>query len=285
MDVWARWLGVDRFRGIGPVEAEAGRAFLAGVRARLLREADLRPGATVLEIGCGAGEFLPDLLTAVGPHGQVFALDHSPALCALAQQALGEHPLRHRARVDCGDMRAIPHGDGVVDAVVCRSVLQYAGEDLGRVAAEIARVLRPGGRLVAFEALPGDGAPLLPLARTAAGEQARERARARWAALPYALSRAALVAAFAPPHFCPVSLTTTLIDAAQPFDRAAFAAVLEQVPRPGVPPLGEIYAGHLDPEERRQWEDLLSGATVQAQRGAWAFLHARRAPAGEGDPR
>lgn|GEM_PF-5213432 len=277
MDEWERWLSVDRYTGLSAQEVQGGMQLIAGIRAQLLREAGLGPGQSVLEIGCGPGEFLPILLGVVGADGRVAALDVSEPLCARAAAVLAQHPLGHRGQVARGDMRALPHDARTFDVVMCRAVLQYAGGDLPLVAGEIARVLRPGGRFVAFEVLSANERPLLPLPRTEGERRAHAEAAARWRRLPHRLSRGALVKAFAPPAFAPSSVSASVVDWQQPFSRQQFANVLAQVPRPGSPTLGEVYLQDLDPDLRRGWDSLLESATHAAQRGAWAYVSAVRA--------
>lgn len=276
MDIWERWLTQDRYTGSGVDEVQAGLALIDQIRGWLLRESGLGPGETVLELGCGAGEFLPRLLTTVGAQGRVLALEHSAGLCAQAQDQVGQHPLATRAQVIHGDMRQIPLETGSVDVVLARAVLQYAEGDLPQVAAAIARVLRPGGRLAAFEVLPGDGTPLLPVPTGPAERAAHAKATARWRALPYALSREALALAFTPPAFLPVTVSVQLTDWQQPLDPSAFLASLAQVPRPGCPPLQEVFTGGLTSREEAAWHQLVTTATATRQLGAVGYLSARR---------
>lgn len=277
LDIWERWLDADRFVGSDSGETAAGLALIEQIRGWLLQESRLAPGETVLELGCGTGAFLPRLLDAVGPGGRVLALEHSAGLCARAAALVAGHPLGERCVVTHGDMRQIPRPDASVDVVLCRAVLQYAAEDLAPVAAEIARILRPGGRLAAFEVLPADGTPLLPVPAGPGQRPAHAAAAARWHALPYALSRAALAGAFAPPAFLPVTVSVQLMDWQQPLDAAAFLASLEQIPRPGCPTLRELFTGGLAPAERAAWDDLVATATTTRQLGAVGYLSARRA--------
>ncbi len=276
MDIWEQWLSVDRFSGSSAAEAAQGLQFIAGIRAWLLAQVRLAPGDTVLELGCGAGDFLPQLLDAVGPEGHVLGLDHSAGLCARAAQTVAGHRWAERCTIVQGDMRELPHGPQSVQAVVCRAVLQYAEDDLPRVAAEIARVLAPGGRLAAFEVLPGDGTPLLPVPRTAAGRNAHAHALSAWRRLPYALAQADLAQAFGPPAFCPVTVSAQVTDWLQPFARERFVADLAQIPRPGCPSLRALYTGGLDATGERAWASLLEEASSAAQRGAVAYLTAER---------
>lgn len=277
MDSFERWLDVDRYSGLSAEEARAGMDLIGGIRRWLLGEAALRAGDTVLEIGCGTGETLPALLDAVGPQGRVLAVDTSPGLCGRAAAVAAAHRWAERACVQVGDMRALPYAPASIDAVVCRSVLQYAGDGLPEVAGELARVLRPGGRLAAFEVLSAEGAPLLPVPVTEAHAQVHAAALARWRRLPWGLTRADLSGAFRPPLFCPVTLAASLTEWHQPFSAAHFAGVLAQVPRPGCPTLAHIYTDGLSPSSRAAWESLLAEATHTAQVGAWAHLSARRA--------
>ena len=277
MDIWERWLTLDRYAGSGSQEVEAGLALIDHIRGWLVQESRLSSGEAVLELGCGTGEFLPRLLDLVGAEGYVLALEHSPGLCVRARAQVAQHPLAARCAVAEGDMRQIPLPDGSVDVVLCRAVLQYAEGDLPRVAAEIARVLRPGGRIAAFEVLPGDGTPLLPVPTGPAQERAHREATARWHTLPYALSRQALADAFAPPAFLPTTVSVQLTDWQQPLDRAAFVASLVQVPRPGCPPLHAVFTDGLAPDALAAWEEMLGTANSTRQIGAVGYLSARRA--------
>jgi SAM-dependent methyltransferase len=99
--------------------------------------AEVRP-ARVLEVGCGTGEFAERVATELG--ARVVAIDLSRRMVELTA-ARGID-----ARV--ADVQALPFGDGDFDCVVANWVL-YHVPDLERALLELARVLRPGGRLVA----------------------------------------------------------------------------------------------------------------------------------------
>ena len=91
----------------------------------------------VLEVGCGEGE-LAERLTAVVP--EVVAVDQSPRMVELTR-ARGVD-----ARV--ADIQELPFADDSFDGVLAAWMLYHAA-DLDRGLSELARVLRPGGRLVA----------------------------------------------------------------------------------------------------------------------------------------
>ncbi|WP_372672331.1 methyltransferase domain-containing protein [Amycolatopsis kentuckyensis] len=107
--------------------------------------ADLRPGETVLDLGSGGG--LDVLLSArrVGPAGRAIGLDVTEEMLTLAR--------RHAARAGVanaefvhGTIERIPLPDASVDVVISNCVITLS-PDKPAVFAEIARVLRPGGRL------------------------------------------------------------------------------------------------------------------------------------------
>jgi 2-polyprenyl-6-hydroxyphenyl methylase/3-demethylubiquinone-9 3-methyltransferase len=93
----------------------------------------------VLDLGC-AGGFMAEALAARG--AQVTGID--PAERAINAARAHAAQSGHDIRYDVGVGEALPYGDGAFDAVVCVDVLEHV-EDLTRVLAEVARVLRPGG--------------------------------------------------------------------------------------------------------------------------------------------
>jgi SAM-dependent methyltransferase len=110
---------------------------------------DVRPGMTVLDLGCGEGRHAFEAFRR-GAH--VLAVDHGRSevgtthrwLAAIA--AAGEAPAGARAGVVQGDLLALPVPDGSVDRVIAAEVLEHIPDDAAAIA-EIARVLRPGGRV------------------------------------------------------------------------------------------------------------------------------------------
>jgi len=94
--------------------------------------------AEVLEVGCGPGELAVEIASRTG--ARVCALDLSPRMVELARARGVE------ARV--GDVQELPFEDGGFDCAVAAWML-YHVPDVDRALAELARVLRPGGRLVA----------------------------------------------------------------------------------------------------------------------------------------
>lgn len=107
--------------------------------------ADLHPGERVLDLGSGGG--IDVLLSAkrVGPSGRAIGLDMTDEMLALAQRNAAE---AGAANVEFlkGHIEAIPLPADSVDVVISNCVVNLAA-DKPAVFAEIARVLRPGGRI------------------------------------------------------------------------------------------------------------------------------------------
>ena len=105
----------------------------------------LPEGATVIDIGSGAGM---DCLIAgkqVGGKGQVIGLDMTDEMLARARQGARETGLAH-VRFEKGDMAQLPLDDNSVDVVISNGVINLA-PDKTAVFAELYRVVRRGGRL------------------------------------------------------------------------------------------------------------------------------------------
>jgi ubiquinone/menaquinone biosynthesis C-methylase UbiE len=111
----------------------------------LMSLAPARPGATAVDLGCGTGVML-DKLGARYP--KVLGVDISAEMLEgydLSDLRAGLHVGLLRA-----DMGALPLAPGSCDVVVCRSALHHMEDEAG-VLAEIARVLKPDGRLIMGE--------------------------------------------------------------------------------------------------------------------------------------
>jgi arsenite methyltransferase len=129
------------------VRAEAG-GLVAGMSlgcGNPLTVADLHEGDTVLDLGSGAGLDLVLSSRRVGPTGKVYGLDMTDEMLALAQRNLDEAGVDNVELLH-GVIEDIPLPDGSVDVVISNCVVNLSA-DKPRVFAEIARVLRPGGRI------------------------------------------------------------------------------------------------------------------------------------------
>src|SRR4029077_17182764 len=125
---------------------------LPGVRALkpiMLDQMRLHRGQHVLEAGCGSGDDVRTIARRVGPTGHVLGIDASPLVVAEAQPRSQGRNLPVTFEVGAARARALP--DGAVDGCRAERLLMPAQGDPTALVAEMARVLRPDGRLVLFE--------------------------------------------------------------------------------------------------------------------------------------
>lgn len=96
----------------------------------------------LLDVGAGSGEVARGLASLVGADGEVVALDNSQTMIDAARRGDDGGPVRYVL----GDVRSLPYADGYFDGVRSERVLQHL-DDPDAAIREMARVLRPGGRL------------------------------------------------------------------------------------------------------------------------------------------
>jgi ubiquinone/menaquinone biosynthesis C-methylase UbiE/DNA-binding transcriptional ArsR family regulator len=107
------------------------------------------PDATLGDLGCGTGQVSAALAPFVA---RVIGVDSSSAMLQAARRRLREHANVELRR---GDLEALPIDDSRLDAATVMLVLHHVPEP-GRALADVARVLKPGGRLIVVDMLPHD---------------------------------------------------------------------------------------------------------------------------------
>jgi demethylmenaquinone methyltransferase / 2-methoxy-6-polyprenyl-1,4-benzoquinol methylase len=112
-------------------------------RRRALRDAGLKPGMRVIDVGTGTGLLASAAAQIVGDPTQVTGVDPSPGMLENARVPAG-------LRLLSGSAERIPLADGCADFLSMGYALRHVG-DLSAAAAEFYRVLRPGGRLCLLE--------------------------------------------------------------------------------------------------------------------------------------
>jgi len=118
-------------------------------RERAADRAELAPGDTALDACCGTGDLALALARRVGPGGTVTGSDFSERMLELARGKAARRGVAG-VRFEWGDALDLPYEDATFDAVtVGFGVRNFA--DVERGVTELARVLRPGGRLVILE--------------------------------------------------------------------------------------------------------------------------------------
>ncbi|MBI3279736.1 MAG: methyltransferase domain-containing protein [Acidobacteria bacterium] len=138
----AEFLGYDAAElALLPVDAAAS---FAGV-ANPLAIAPLAPGETVVDVGCGAGMDLLLAARRVGERGRAIGVDMTDGMIERARACARAAGL-DQVEVRRGDATALPLRDESADVIISNGVLNLVPEK-ERAIAELARVLRSGGRL------------------------------------------------------------------------------------------------------------------------------------------
>lgn len=107
----------------------------------------LKPGESVIEIGCGPGMSVRAALKQVGPTGFVAGVDQSPAAAHFAAHATHRAMLGGRAVIMRAEAADLPFRDAMFDKAFAVNSFQF-WSDPARALREIARVVAPNGRLV-----------------------------------------------------------------------------------------------------------------------------------------
>jgi SAM-dependent methyltransferase len=122
-----------------------GTEFFTGLAQRLVELAGIRPGARVVDLGCGKGPATIAAARAAGPDGHVDGIDTSPAMLEYARAAARDAALANITWRNA-DAKDPPFPDASADVVVASSVIQFL-DDPRRAARNWLRLLAPGGTL------------------------------------------------------------------------------------------------------------------------------------------
>jgi ubiquinone/menaquinone biosynthesis C-methylase UbiE len=153
-------------RHVGPIAGyERARGEIA---AYLALRAPIAPGHTVLDVGCGTGVLIPDVLRALGPNGRYVGFDVHPPSIHWGERQYGSDP---RVRLSVAEIYTpyysphyklealdyrFPVPDASVDRIVAKSVFTHLLEpEAAHYLWEIARVLAPDGLAVVSAFLLG----------------------------------------------------------------------------------------------------------------------------------
>ncbi len=119
-------------------------------REKILRLAELEPGETVLDIGCGTGTLAVLAKRQVGREGVVYGVDASPEMIARAK----EKARRAKVAIEFSEapVQALPLPNASVDVVLSTLMLHHLPKKARpQIARETRRVLKPGGRFLVVD--------------------------------------------------------------------------------------------------------------------------------------
>ena len=149
----------DRIAGVYDLMNSAMTAGLHhGWRERAADRAELAAGDAALDLCCGTGDLALELRKRVGPRGRVVGADFSERMLELANEKAAERGLED-VTFEWADALELPYSDASFDAVTIGFGARNLA-DLDRGVREMARVLRPGGRLVILEITQPQRPPL-----------------------------------------------------------------------------------------------------------------------------
>ena len=121
------------------------------LRAMTIALARIQPGERVLEVGCGTGDVALAACAPAGPQGSVAGIDAGPEMIAVARAKAARAGVHVDFRLE--PIEALTYPDGTFDIVLSSLMMHHLPDDLKRQGmAEIARVLKPGGRLLIVDA-------------------------------------------------------------------------------------------------------------------------------------
>ncbi len=143
-----------------PAPASIGRFLDSSLRRwfqppdKIIERSGIKPGMTVMDLGCGSGAFTTFVARAVGEQGKVYAVDLQPAMLRQLERKLSKAENQDIKNIELKQASAydLPFEDASLDLIYMVTVLPEI-PDRGRALREIRRVLKPDGILAVTEFL------------------------------------------------------------------------------------------------------------------------------------
>lgn len=149
-DLWAEWLLKTRYGDSTEMKRRTLEG-LAPIRDKVIENAQLKPGDTLLDVGTGDGFIGFGAMEKVGADGKVIFSDISAPLLEVCREYAREANLEDRCEfLNAGATDLSGIASNSIDALTTRSVLIYVA-DKPRALSEFHRVLKPAGWLSIFE--------------------------------------------------------------------------------------------------------------------------------------
>ncbi len=146
--VTIRWAGIyDLF--VNRIFGRLSRSMRVGA----LHLAELKPGSTILDFGCGAGDLAFEAEKITEGRSQIFGIDPSPEMVRVAQQKATKRGSKAAFQIEA--VESMNFRDGRFDVVISSFVLHHLPDGLQEKAfKELKRVLKPGGLFFAIDMKP-----------------------------------------------------------------------------------------------------------------------------------
>jgi ubiquinone/menaquinone biosynthesis C-methylase UbiE len=124
------------------------------IRQNVLDLAEIRPGESILEVGCGTGTITLGAKARAGTNSQVVGIDVAPDMLVTARQKAEKAGLD--VAFQPGRIEEIPFPDAQFDLVLSSLMLHHIHGDSAKLRGiqEIFRVLKPGGRVLIVDVAP-----------------------------------------------------------------------------------------------------------------------------------
>jgi len=128
------------------------------LRNMTIEQSQLKPGESLLDVGCGTGGVTIPGKERVGQKGKVAGIDPSPEMIAVASRKAGNAGLEIDFRL--GVIESLPYPDASFDVVTSSLMMHHLTQELQvKGFSEIRRVLKPGGRLLIADTRRPNGFP------------------------------------------------------------------------------------------------------------------------------
>jgi demethylmenaquinone methyltransferase/2-methoxy-6-polyprenyl-1,4-benzoquinol methylase/phosphoethanolamine N-methyltransferase len=112
--------------------------------------ARVKPGDTVLDVGCGTGDLTMAAKRRAGSNGSAYGIDASPEMIETARAKASARGIGVDFRVEV--IEALPFADNTFDVVLSSLMMHHLPDDVKlRGMSEVYRILKPGGRLLVID--------------------------------------------------------------------------------------------------------------------------------------
>lgn len=272
-DVWSTWLLHQRYGG-DPTLAHSVRKDVEIYADRVLDQARLAPGITLVDVGAGEGIVAFRAIERIGPSLLVILTDISGALLRHAERLSIERGVRAQCTfLHCPADRLTEIPDTSVDAVATRSVLAYVADKTAALR-EFHRILKPGGRISLAEPILQDEALMASALRSmieSRGTPANDRFLTllhRWKAAQYPDTPQSIanspIANYSERNLFDLVRTIGFTEIhlelhidLVPTSVRSWEVFLNFSPHPWAPPLRDILAEKFSADERLYFEEVV----------------------------